>query len=344
MLHERGKPMTRATPARVITVATGSLLLALVAAAGSLALGVERVDLGRAVADAASTDAAILFGARLPRVLLGGLVGAALAAAGVAFQALLRNPLADPYVLGVSGGAAVAGTAAALLGGATTLGAWTRPAWAFAGALLAVGAVFSFGRARGQLVPQLALLAGVVVNALAAALTLGLRTLMSPHDAAATLGWLVGTLGVVEGGRLAALAVYVAAALVALATAAVDLNVLSLGEEAAHTVGVDVARARRRVFLAASLATAAAVAFAGPIGFVGIIVPHALRRLVGADHRLLLPASVGVGAAFLMVADSAARLAFVAIGTEPAVGVLTALVGAPLFLIVLRRRGGERLA
>jgi iron complex transport system permease protein len=336
--------MTRATPARVAAITVAALALAALAAAASLAVGVERVDFARALRDPGSTDAAILFGARVPRLLLGGLVGAALAVSGVAFQALLRNPLADPYVLGVSGGAAVAGTAAAILGGGGMLGAWTRPAWAFAGALVAVGAVFTFGRARGQLVPQLALLAGVVVNALAAALTLGLRTLMSPHDVAATLGWLMGTLGAVEGTRLGALAVYVGAALVALATAAVDLNVLSLGEEAAHTVGVDVARARRLVFVAASLATAAAVAFAGPIGFVGIVVPHALRRIVGADHRLLLPAAAGGGAAFLMIADSAARLSFLAIGTEPAVGVLTALVGAPLFLVILRRRGGERSA
>jgi iron complex transport system permease protein len=334
--------MTRATPARVAAVALAAAALAALAMAASLWCGVERVDVGRAFADRDSLDAAILFGARGPRVLLGALVGAALAAAGVAFQALLRNPLADPYVLGVSGGAAVAGTAAAFVGGAGALGAWTRPAWAFLGALAAVTAVFVFGRARGQLVPQVALLAGVVVNALAGALVLGLRTLMSPHAVTETLGWLMGTLGATDGTRLGVLAVYVGAALVALATTAVDLNALALGEEAARTVGVDVARARRVVFLAASLATAAAVAFAGPIGFVGLVVPHALRRLVGADHRLLLPAAVGGGAAFLVIADTAARLAFLAVGTEPAVGVLTALVGAPLFLVILRRRGGER--
>jgi iron complex transport system permease protein len=265
-----------------------------------------------------------------------------MAASGVAFQALLRNPLADPYVLGVSGGAAVAGTAAALVGGASALGAWTRPAWAFAGALVAVAAVFVFGRARGQLVPHVALLAGVVVNALAGALVLGLRTLLSPHAAAETLGWLVGTLGAADGTRVTVLTAYVGAALLALGAGAIDLNVLALGEEAARTVGVDVARARAIVFFAASLATAAAVAFAGPIGFVGIVVPHALRRLVGADHRLLLPAAAFGGAAFLVVADTAARLAFLAIGTEPAVGVLTALVGAPLFLVILRRSGGAR--
>jgi iron complex transport system permease protein len=333
----------RATPARVAAVTLAALALALAAVAGSLAVGVEAVDFRRAFSDRSSLDSAILFGARAPRVLLGALVGAALAVSGVAFQALLRNPLADPYVLGVSGGAAVAGTAAALVGGAGALGIWTRPLWAFGGALVAVAAVFTFGRVRGQLVPHVALLAGVVVNALAGAMILALRTLLSPHALAEALGWLSGTLGSdVDGTRVAALLVWATVALAVLGRFAVELNALSLGEEAAHTIGVDVDRARRVVFFAASLLTAAAVAFAGPIGFVGIVVPHALRRLVGADHRLLLPAALFGGAAFLVAADSVARLAFSAVGSEPSVGVLTALIGAPLFLVILRRRGGER--
>ncbi|MDB4971402.1 MAG: transport system permease protein [Myxococcales bacterium] len=332
----------RATPARVATVTLASLVVALAAIAASLAVGVERASLGRALADRGSLDAAILFGARGPRVLLGALVGGALAVAGVAFQALLRNPLADPFVLGVSGGAAVAGTAAAFVGGAGALGIWMRPLWAFGGALVAVAAVFVFGRVRGQLVPHVALLAGVVINALAAALILALRTLLSPNAFSEAIGWLAGSLATVDATRVLTLAVYSAVALVVLARSAVDLNALALGEDAARTVGVDVERARRVIFFAASLLTAAAVAFAGPIGFVGIVVPHALRRLVGADHRVLLPAALFGGAAFLVAADSAARLAFLAVGSEPAVGVLTALIGAPLFLVILRRRGGER--
>jgi ABC-type Fe3+-siderophore transport system permease subunit len=342
MYHGSVRVMPRATPARVALVTATTLVLALAAMAASLAVGVEHVDFARAFADPSSTDADILFGARAPRVLLGALVGAALAAAGVAFQALLRNPLADPYVLGVSGGAAVAGTAAALVGGAGALGVWTRPAWAFGGALAAVAAVFAFGRVRGQLVPTVALLAGVVINALCGALILALRTLLTPHELAGALGWLAGALGGVDGTRVVVLAVYAGVALVVLAASAIDLNALALGEEAARTVGVDVDRARRTVFVAASLLTAAAVAFAGPIGFVGIVVPHALRRLVGADHRVLLPAAVFGGAAFLVAADTAARLAFLAVDSEPSVGVLTALVGAPLFLVLLRRRGWER--
>jgi iron complex transport system permease protein len=254
----------------------------------------------------------------------------------------LRNPLADPYVLGVSGGAAVAGTAAALVSGASALGVWTRPAWAFGGALVAVALVFVFGRVRGQLVPHMALLAGVVINALAVAAILALRTMLSPHQLAEALGWLAGELSTVDATRLIVLSVYAVVALGVLGLRAVDLNALALGEEAARTVGVDVDRTRRIVFVAASLLTAAAVALAGPIGFVGIVVPHALRAMVGADHRVLLPAAVLGGGAFLVAADTASRLAFIAVGSEPSVGVLTALIGAPLFLILLRRRGAER--
>ena len=332
----------RATPARVTTVTLAALALAFAAVVASLLLGVERVSLSRALADRGSLDADILWSARAPRVLLGALVGAALSAAGVAFQALLRNPLADPYVLGVSGGAAAAGTAAALIGGAGALGIWTRPAFAFLGALGAVAMVYAFGRVRGALVPHVALLAGVVVNALAGAVILALRLFLAPFAVADALAWLTGSLGTVDLVRVSTLGVYAFVALVVLALRAVDMNALALGEEAARTVGVDVERARRVIFFAASLLTAAAVAFAGPIGFVGIVVPHALRRLVGADHRLLLPASICGGAAFLVLTDTASRLSFLALGTEPAVGILTALIGAPLFLVILRRRSGER--
>ena len=334
--------VARATPARVTAVTLGTLALAVAAVVVSLWCGVERVSLGRALADRGSLDADILFGARAPRIFFGALVGAALSAAGVAFQALLRNPLADPYVLGVSGGAAAAGTAAALVGGASLLGIWTRPAFAFCGALGAVAMVYAFGRVRGALVPHVALLAGVVVNALAGAVILSLRLFLAPFAVADALAWLTGSLGTVDGMRVIVLAVYALGAFVVLGVTAVDMNALALGDEAARTVGVDVERARRVIFFAASLLTAAAVAFAGPIGFVGIVVPHALRRLIGADHRLLLPASIFGGAAFLVLTDTASRLAFLALATEPAVGILTALIGAPLFLIILRRRGGER--
>jgi iron complex transport system permease protein len=333
-----------ALPRRVALLTLASLALLGLVIAGALATGVEHVDLGLAFSDPSSVDAAILFGTRLTRVLLGALVGMALAPAGVAFQALLRNPLADPYVLGVSGGAAVSGTLVIVLGvGVGTLGTFSLPVFAFVGALASIAVVFAAGRVRGRMVPNLALLSGVVLNALCGSLVVALRLMTTPTKAHEALYWLTGTLTPVEPVRLIALGAYVALGLMTLWLMAVPMNAFALGDEAAHAVGVDTERARRLIFLASSLLTGAAVAFAGPIGFVGIVVPHVLRGVLGPDHRLLLPASALVGGAFVVAADTAARLAFLWLGTEPTVGVLTALVGAPFFLWVLRRRGSERV-
>jgi len=335
---------SRSTPRRVLVGTLASLLFLAAALAGALVTGVEHVDLRRALTDRGSVDAAILFGTRLTRVLLGALVGMALAPSGVAFQALLRNPLADPYVLGVSGGAAVAGTAVIVAGaGGGALGDWTLPVWAFLGALGSIAVVFAAGRVRGRMVPNLALLAGVVWNALAGAIVVALRLMATPTAAHEALYWLTGTLGPTDGSRLIALSAYVLVGLLVLMRSAVAMNAFALGDEAAHAVGVDTERSRRLIFVAASLLTGAAVAFAGPIGFVGIVVPHVLRGLLGPDHRLLIPVSALVGGAFVVAADTVARLSFLALGTEPTVGVLTALVGAPFFLVVLRRRGAERI-
>lgn len=332
----------RGTPARVAIASAISLAIAAAAIGLALAVGVEPVSLRRAIHDPGSIDAGILFD-RLPRVILGAIVGAALAPAGVAFQALLRNPLADPYVLGVSGGAAVAGTAAIVLGAdAGMFGDWALPAFAFLGAIAATVAVYTFGKVRGRLVPNVALLAGVVLNALAAALVVGIRLLSTPAAAHEALYWLTGSLRRVEPLRLAALGAYVAVGIAILLVNSVSLNALALGDESAHVVGVDTERSRRVVFLAASLLTGAAVAFAGPIGFVGIVVPHVLRGLLGPDHRVLVPASALIGAAFLVLADLCGRLALLVVGTQLTVGVLTALIGAPFFLVVLRGRGKER--
>jgi len=332
------------TPGRVLgVVALGLLALGTVAAL-SLAVGVEHIDLGRALREPGSIDGIIL-GTRQSRLVLGALVGAALAPAGVAFQALLRNPLADPYVLGVSGGASVAGTLAIVIGaGAGLLGRWTLPLWAFLGAMASVALVFAFGRVRGRLSPNTALLAGVVLNALASALIIAIRVFASPTQLHEALYWLTGTLSVpAEADQLLVLSLYTALGVGLLYKSAVAMNAFALGDEAAHTVGVDTDRARRTIFLAASLLTGAAVAVAGPIAFVGIVVPHTLRGLLGPDHRTLLPASALGGAAFLVAADTLARLAFSLAGTEPTVGVLTALLGAPFFLVVLRRRGASRM-
>jgi iron complex transport system permease protein len=316
-----------------------ALLVALVASA---LVGVGHVDLARALRGS-GTDADILWRARLPRVVLGALIGAALAPAGVAFQALLTNPLADPYVLGISGGAAAAGTCALVLFGALAIpSAVLLPLAAFGGALGSIALVLAFGRVRGVLVPTVALLAGVVLNALASALIVGLRMIARPSAAHEVLYWLTGELQQpFSAPRWTALAIYVVLGVVLLRRSAVAMNALLLGGDSARALGVDVARERRRIFLTASLLTGAAVAFAGPIGFVGIVVPHALRLLIGSDHRVLLPASALGGAIFLVLADTLTRLSSIAFGVELTVGVLTALVGAPFFLVLLRARGAR---
>jgi iron complex transport system permease protein len=255
---------------------------------------------------------------------------------------MLRNPLADPFVLGVSGGASVMATLAVIVLGEGWLGSWAVPAWAFVGAMAAIVIVFGFGRVRGRLVPEVALLAGVILNALSSALIIAIRILASPQKAHEALYWLTGNLLPTETSRLVVLFLYIVIALFALMRDAHAMNVFSLGDETAFSIGIDVDRARRRIFLSASLLTAAAVAFAGPVGFVGIIVPHVARALLGPDHRLLVPVCALGGGAFVVLADTLARLSFVWLEREPGVGVVTALAGAPFFLAVLRRRGVGR--
>jgi iron complex transport system permease protein len=335
---------------RRLTIAVAAGAVALGAAfALSLSLGAQPVSLPRALAGV-EPDRAILLGLRLPRAVLGALVGCALAAAGVALQSLLRNPLAEPFVLGVSGGAALGGTLVLLAAsavsalserGAALLAAGSPiAAGAVAGAAAATLLVFALGRIGGRLVPEAALLVGVVFNAFAAAVITLVKVLVPPEQAARLLYWLMGAIGYEAPGTLAAAAVLVAISLGALTALSARLNLLSLGDEEAASLGVDVGRDRALVLLAASAATGAAVALSGLVGFVGLIVPHVLRRLLGPDHRVLVPASALFGGAFLVLADGAARALFVPLGTEPPVGALTAFAGGPLFLYLLRR--GER--
>jgi iron complex transport system permease protein len=303
------------------------------------AVGVERLDWG-AVLRPDSPEHAIVFRARLGRALLGAVVGASLGAAGVAFQTLVRNPLADPYVLGVSSGASV-GAATAI-----ALGAAAGPpvaGCAFVGALGAMALVYRLGLVRGRLVPYVALLAGVVLNALSWAVILTIANLARLGTTAEILLWLMGSLSPPAWSRLALTTVAVAAGVLALMTMAPRLNALVLGDEGAHSVGIDVARTRKLLLVTASFLTAAGVAVAGPIGFVAIIVPHVLRLIVGTDHRILIPASALGGALFLSLCDTLTRLAFLPLGAEPPVSVLTALLGGPFFLVLLWQRRGERL-
>jgi iron complex transport system permease protein len=343
-LNRRSSHFPRITAARLIRVSLACAGLLALALGLALATGAEPVQLRTALFQPRSVDAAILFGTRLSRVILGALVGAALAPAGVAFQALLRNPLADPYVLGVSGGASMAATLAMVVFGEIgVFGTLTLPVFAFLGAALATVLVLALGRVQGRLVPNVALLAGVVLNALTSAIIVAVRVIASPNEAQRAFYWLTGALGPVDGPRLAVLGLCLAIGLFILFRQATAMNAFAMGDDAAHIVGVAADRARVEIFLAASLLTGAAVAISGPIGFVGIVVPHVLRLLFGPDHRMLLVTSALLGSAFLVSADAVTRLSFRFIGTEPTVGVLTALLGAPFFLVVLRRRGERSL-
>jgi len=283
------------------------------------------------------TAAKVVLSIRLPRVLLGGIVGGALSCSGVAFQALLRNPLADPYILGVSGGAAVGAlTASLLLAGRSFL---PLPACAFAGAAVAASGVFFLARRRGGVSRERLILMGVVVGAFLNALILLMVALSPPGRIPGAIYWLMGDLGLGTPGRVAILAPYVAAGLAALFLLSRGIDLLLLGDEAAFQTGLPVERVKTAVYLTASLLAGSVVAVSGLIGFVGLIVPHGARVLVGSGHRRLLPAAFLLGAAFLVVADLLARTAGPT-GELP-VGAVTALAGAPFFLYLLRKNGGR---
>jgi iron complex transport system permease protein len=289
--------------------------------------------LGALAGGGSETARAIVWELRAPRVALGFLVGGALAVSGAALQALVRNPLADPYLLGLSGGASL-GAVVAISAGLASL--WAMPAAAFLGALLTISAVYRLALvAGGRLDSRVLLLAGVVVGAFAGALTSGILSVSESVRVRSAMLWLLGGLGGVGWAGVLALAVYSVPGLVVLAREARALNLLALGEEPAQYLGADVARTRRRVYLAASLLTAAAVAAAGIIGFVGLAIPHLIRMVRGQDYRGLLPSSFVLGGAFLVAADAVARTVFAPL--ELPVGVITALVGVPLFAVLLRR-------
>ena len=287
------------------------------------------------------TSATIIFDVRLPHTLLVAITGAALASSGAAYQGLFRNPLADPYLIGVASGA---GLGAVLVMAqswpSTPLGFYTIPAAAFVGALLAVGVVLSIARV-GKTVPVTTMiLAGVAVSSFATALSSFLM-LYSENEMRRAIAWLLGG-GSLSGWQpvLAALP-YMAIGLGVLLVSGHQLNVLQLGEEQAQQLGLPVERIKFILIVAASLAAAAAVAFSGMIGFIGLIVPHALRLVWGGDYRRLLPLSFLGGATALLLADLLARSVF-APQVLP-VGILTALAGVPFFLWLLRRARAQMI-
>jgi iron complex transport system permease protein len=272
---------------------------------------------------------------RLPRALLGALVGGGLALAGATFQALLRNPLAEPYILGISGGASV-GAVTLLALGLASAASWALPLAAFAGALLAIALVFRVATASGRTMDvRVLLLAGVVVGAFFSACIAFILSVSEARTVQSTVLWIMGSLAGADWRDVIVTAVYTVPAALLLLSLARSLNLISVGEETALYLGADVERVKRLALGVAALLTAAGVAVAGVIGFVGLVVPHAVRLLVGSDHRALLPLSFLGGATFLSLADLIAKLTLSP--TEVPVGVITAFVGVPLFLVLLRR-------
>jgi iron complex transport system permease protein len=304
---------------------------------GPTPIRISRV-LDRSIPFAENRDAQIFFIARLPRVVAAALVGASLAAAGTIFQALLRNPLASADTLGVSGGAALGATAAiASHLDVTVLGVSTVPLASLAGSIGALAVVYALVavRRRGMAATGL-ILAGIALNAFTLALVLFVQTFADPAEMFRIVGWLMGSLDVGGYAPIAASLPLLAAAGFGLALLPRQLDLMTLGAESAAARGVDVRRTEQIALLSASLATGAAVSLAGPVSFIGIVVPHLVRLLTGSDHRVVLPSAALFGAAFLIGCDLLARTVLAPI--ELPVGIVTALVGAPFFLWLLLRR------
>ncbi len=278
---------------------------------------------------------------RAPRATLAILVGGGLALAGAVFQALLRNPLAEPYILGISGGAAT-GTVVALALGISTSQSWVLPATSFAGALLAITLVLRIAViANDRLDVRVLLLAGVVVGAFFTACISLVLSVSDTRTLRSAVLWMMGSLAGADWTKVVVVAFYTLPAVIFLAGLARPLNLLAIGEDTAGYLGTNVELVKKISYIAASLLTAAGVAATGIIGFVGLIVPHGLRIVVGSDYRILLPLSFLAGAVFLTLADVIARTILSPI--EIPIGVITAFVGVPLFLILLRQSFSSRV-
>jgi iron complex transport system permease protein len=305
---------------------------------GSARIGpasVVQVLVGRVSPDA--TESVVLLSLRLPRIVAAAVAGGALAVAGVGFQALTRNPLAEPSVLGVSGGAAFGVVVGQLLGGGAGAGDALRlTLFGFGGALLAGGAVYLIAAVNGALPVQTLLLGGVIVGIFFASATTVLISLVDINRLGGIVHWLLGNISPIPPGALTVFAALAGLGFWLILGQARRLNVLALGEEAALQLGVHAERLKLSVFLGAALLTASVVAFAGPIGFVGLVVPHALRLALGPDNRLLVPTALLAGGAFLLVADTVARN--IVAPAELSVGVITSFCGAPVFVYLLRTR------
>ncbi|NLY91698.1 MAG: iron ABC transporter permease [Firmicutes bacterium] len=277
----------------------------------------------------------ILFGLRLPRIILTIMVGAALAVTGVLFQGLFRNPLADPYILGTSSGAALGATIALFYEvNLKFFGLSARPLFAFAGALLATILVYFLGRRSNRPAVAIMLLAGIAVSAFFAAVT-SLLLYFRREEMGKIIFWQMGGFSYARWAEVKMMLPYLIGAFLYSRSLAVELNLLLLGEEKAHQLGLAVVHFQHRIIFTASLLVAAAVSVSGPIGFVGMVAPHMVRLFLGPDHRFLLPVSALAGGFLLLVADTLARTQLSPV--ELPVGVLTSFIGGPFYLYLLHK-------
>jgi iron complex transport system permease protein len=337
----RSAPASHLTRGRM-AMTLSALAAALVAIASiASAFGSVHISLLRAVADHAGPDYAILIGVRIPRVLMGAAVGAVLAAAGVALQALVRNPLAEGGILGISGGGAFGAILAMVLCSRLPGVDELIPLAAFAAALISTGAVYRLAQVEGRLEPFTLLLVGVIFNAFWGAAIMLVNSVVNFYFTHSIIFWLMGSFEAPTYREVAMVAILGCAGFIFLMWHARDMNILSLGDGEAIELGVDVDGVRRAIFIATSVMIGAAVSVSGIISFVGLIVPHVLRIAFGADHRLLLPASILAGAAFTVAADLLARTAIAP--AELPVGAITALCGGPFFIYMLRHEGRRAL-
>jgi iron complex transport system permease protein len=331
----------RLTPRRLGVTLAVLLALVIMFAVVAISVGSERIGLldilkilaglSTGIDPGVSPEATkIIAQVRLPRILMGIIVGAALSVSGAAYQALLRNPLADPYILGVSTGAAVGAIAAIIFAESFPLG---RPLAAFIGATLAIMFVYLLSQSGRQGSTDKLILAGIITNTFLSSVVIFLLT-ASGSRLQSAFTWLIGDLG---GDRLLLplVSIFVVVGIAIVYVNARSLNVIMNGEEEAYALGVEVKRVKAMVYIASSLMTGAAVAVSGVIGFVGLVIPHAVRLAGGSDNRLVVPASALAGALFLLVTDTLART--VVAPRELHIGVVTALVGAPIFIYLLRR-------
>ncbi len=315
-----------------LTVLTAILL---VSVAIGLAVGSQHIDLSQVLSDPFSNT--LFFRLRLPRVLMGLVIGASLAVCGAALQALFRNPLADPFTLGVSGGGALGASIAIALGwSARVFGVPLVFMTSFIGAMVAVTLVRTIARTGAVVLPGALLLSGVAVNLVSSASVLTIQYMADSASALRILRWLVGSLDIVGMDSIYRMTIILAPAWVALLLMSRQLNLLAMDEDTAATLGVNIRRCEMMVHTLCALIVGVTVSTGGAIGFVGLIVPHAVRLMFGEDLRIVLPGSLLLGASFLILADALARTAMPS--TELPVGAITGLMGGPAFLWLLRRR------